>query len=85
MTAQKRTPQNCRYHIVYRDDGKYLITRRSLARRSFRENGTVPGGGLTTDDYIGTHQRIVWPVVQQPLKTTIRREVKEVLARHSGE
>lgn len=38
--------------IVYRNDGKFLITRRSLEKKAFPGKWTVPGGGLTTDDYV---------------------------------
>ncbi len=63
--------------IVYRDDDRYLITRRSLAKKAFPGKWTVPGGGLTTDDYVDTpptHGNGQW---YHTLETTIRREVKE--------
>ncbi|HSE56841.1 MAG TPA: NUDIX hydrolase [Candidatus Paceibacterota bacterium] len=63
--------------IVYRDDGKFLITRRSLEKKAFPGKWTVPGGGLTTDDYVGTpptHRNGQW---YNTLENTIRREVKE--------
>jgi 8-oxo-dGTP pyrophosphatase MutT (NUDIX family) len=43
--------------IIYRkEEGKwkYLVTQRSLKKRAFPGKWTVPGGGLTIDDYITT-------------------------------
>ena len=37
---------------IIRRDGKYLITRRSLEKKSSPGKWTVPGGGLETDDYV---------------------------------
>lgn len=31
--------------IIYNDEGKYLITRRSLEKKVFPGKWTVPGGG----------------------------------------
>ena len=63
--------------IIYRDDGKYLITRRSLEKKTFPGKWTVPGGGVTTDDYtnlIPTTSSGQW---YNALENGIRREVKE--------
>src|SRR3954466_1896566 len=40
--------------IIYRDDGKYLITKRSPTKKVHPGRWTVPGGGLSTDDYVHT-------------------------------
>ena len=32
--------------IIYNDEGKYLVTQRSLQKESFPGKWTVPGGGL---------------------------------------
>lgn len=43
--------------IIYRKQGKnikYLITQRSLDKKAFPGQWTVPGGGLEVDDYINT-------------------------------
>ncbi|MDQ3014676.1 MAG: NUDIX domain-containing protein [bacterium] len=43
--------------IIYREVGgekKYLVTQRSLSKKAFPGKWTVPGGGLTIDDYIDT-------------------------------
>lgn len=37
--------------IIYRPDRTYLITRRSLAKKAWPGKWTVPGGGLSVDDY----------------------------------
>ena len=39
--------------IIYKA-GKYLITKRSLAKSAFPGKWTVPGGGLEVDDYVDT-------------------------------
>ena len=37
--------------IIYKD-GKYLLLQRSFEKKMFPGKWTVPGGGLTIDDYI---------------------------------
>ncbi len=63
--------------IIYNDDGKYLVTKRSLEKKAFPGMWTVPGGGISTDDYIDTpptHANGQWyNIVEQ----TLRREIKE--------
>src|SRR4051812_22534013 len=62
--------------IIYREDGKYLITKRA-PHKHFPNKWTVPGGGLTVDDYINTpqtHEGYQW---YHSLEKTLRREVKE--------
>ncbi len=36
---------------IIHKDGKYLITKRSAHKKHFPNRWTVPGGGLSTDDY----------------------------------
>jgi nucleoside triphosphatase len=63
--------------IIYNDEGKYLITRRSLEKKAFPGQWTVPGGGLEIDDYINTpptHGQGQW---YNALENTLRREVRE--------
>lgn len=57
-------------------DGKYLITRRSAAKKRFPGMWTVPGGKLETDDYINMPKETAdyWYNV---LEKVLRREVKE--------
>ncbi len=38
--------------IIYNDEGKYLVTKRSLEKKAFPGMWTVPGGGINTDDYV---------------------------------
>lgn len=45
--------------IIYQKDRKYLITKRSPHKKHFPGRWTVPGGGLSVDDYINlprTHE-----------------------------
>ncbi len=63
--------------IIYNSDRKYLITRRSLAKKVFPGKWTVPGGGLSVDDYIHTpptHDDNQW---YHTVQKTLEREVKE--------
>ena len=65
--------------IIYNDEGKYLITRRSLEKKAFPGMWTVPGGGINTDDYINTPPTTSagqwYNVVEQTLRREIREEV----------
>jgi 8-oxo-dGTP diphosphatase len=64
--------------IIYTDDRKYLITKRSMKKKAFPGKWTVPGGGLSVDDYINTPETFKgqkqW---YHSLMNTLRREVKE--------
>ncbi len=63
--------------IIYRPDRTYLITRRSLEKQPFPGRWNVPGGGLSTDDYVHgppTHGDHEWYRV---LERALRREVRE--------
>jgi ADP-ribose pyrophosphatase YjhB (NUDIX family) len=57
---------------------KYLISRRSFQRKAFPGMWTVPGGGLTIDDYINTKPTVSgskqW---YGALIKSLHREVKE--------
>lgn len=57
-------------------DGKFLITRRSLAKKAFPGKWTVPGGGLELQDYINLPKDTSehWYNI---LEKVLRREVKE--------
>jgi len=37
---------------IIHKDGKYLITKRASHKKHFPNRWTVPGGGLSTDDYV---------------------------------
>ncbi len=63
--------------IVYNDDGKYLITRRSPAKKAFPGKWTVPGGGLTTDDYTNSEPTTSAGQWYNTVEKTLRRELLE--------
>ena len=56
--------------------GKFLILKRSLDKKVWPGKWTVPGGGLTVDDYINTPKTTesIW---YSALEKNLRREVKE--------
>ncbi len=62
--------------IIYKD-GKYLVTKRSPHKKVFPNQWTVPGGGLTVDDYIHSPKPENSPQWYGALEATLRREVKE--------
>ena len=61
--------------IIYKK-GKYLLLRRSLAKKAFPGKWTVPGGGLETDDYVNTPKTTEdhWYFA---IEKSLRREIKE--------
>ena len=64
--------------LVYRPDLTYLITKRALHKKVMPGKWTIPGGGLTVDDYINTPPSTTgakqW---YGALENSLRREVKE--------
>ncbi len=62
--------------IIYNKQGRYLVTKRSPTKKVHPGKWTVPGGGLTIDDYIHTKTKYSgqW---YGAVETTLRREVKE--------
>lgn len=63
--------------IIYNDEGKYLVTRRSLEKKAHPGKWTVPGGGINVDDYINTpqtHGNAGW---YNTVEKTLRREILE--------
>ncbi len=69
--------------IIYNDEGKFLITKRSPQKKRFPNKWTVPGGGLNTDDYVSTPESHPgqW---YYSLTNTLRREVKEEVGLEIG-
>ena len=61
---------------IIHKDGKYLLLQRSFDKKAFPGKWTVPGGGLTTDDYINipktTSEHWYYAV-----ENSLRREIKE--------
>ncbi len=62
--------------IIYNKEGKFLITKRSPHKKRFPNKWTVPGGGLTTDDYVNTPETHPgqW---YYALSNTLKREIVE--------
>ncbi len=64
--------------LVYRPDFTYLITKRSMHKKVFPGKWTIPGGGLSTDDYINdkpsTKGAKQW---YGALEKSLRREIME--------
>jgi len=63
--------------IIYNKDSKYLIIKRSSTKKVHPDKWTVPGGGLSTDDYVNnpqTHGNAGW---YGALETALIREVLE--------
>jgi 8-oxo-dGTP pyrophosphatase MutT (NUDIX family) len=64
--------------LVYKPDFTYLITRRALHKKSHPGLWTIPGGGLTVDDYINEptsdHGPNLW---YNTLEKSMKREIKE--------
>ncbi len=62
--------------IIYKKDGKYLLLQRSFEKKVFPGKWTVPGGGLSIDDYINLPKTTSehWYFA---LENSLRREIKE--------
>jgi 8-oxo-dGTP diphosphatase len=63
--------------IIYNDEGKYLVTRRSLTKKAFPGMWTVPGGGINIDDYVNTTPTTSAGQWYNVVEMTLRREIKE--------
>jgi 8-oxo-dGTP pyrophosphatase MutT (NUDIX family) len=63
--------------IIYNDEGKYLIAKRSPDKKRFPNLWTVPGGGLETDDYINDKPSTKAGQWYYAIEKTLRREVRE--------
>lgn len=62
--------------IIYKD-GKYLLLQRNFNKKAFPGKWTVPGGGLTTDDYINTPPSTSAGQWYYSIEKSLRREIKE--------
>lgn len=81
-------PENRELHrivatCIIHNNGKYLITKRALNKKAWPGKWTVPGGGMTIDDYIGleANSHGVW---YNALETTLRRELEEEVGLEVG-
>jgi 8-oxo-dGTP pyrophosphatase MutT (NUDIX family) len=63
--------------IIYNAEGKYLVTKRSLTKKAFPGKWTVPGGGISTDDYIETPPSFGDGQWYNVVEKTLRREILE--------
>lgn len=61
---------------IIHKEGKYLLLQRSFNKKVFPGKWTVPGGGLSIDDYIDTPKTTSdhW---YYALENSLRREIKE--------
>jgi len=61
---------------IIHKDGKYLLLQRSFDKKVFPGKWTVPGGGLSTDDYTNLPKTTSdhWYFA---LENSLRREIKE--------
>lgn len=62
--------------IIYKKD-RYLITQRSFEKKAFPGKWTVPGGGLSIDDYVNTKPTEGKNIWYFALEDSLRREIKE--------
>ena len=64
--------------LVYKPDSAYLITKRAMHKKVMPGKWTIPGGGLSMDDYINTPSSTEgakqW---YGALERSLRREIKE--------
>ncbi len=64
--------------VIYKPDFTYLITKRSAHKKVMPNKWTVPGGGVTVDDYIDTPKTVsnAWyGAIEKSLHREIREEV----------
>lgn len=73
--------------IIYNSDKKYLVTKRSPNKKVHPNKWTVPGGGLSVDDYINrpqTHGNAGWyGAIEQALLREIKEEVNVEIGKAS--
>ena len=72
--------------LVYKPDFTYLVTRRALHKKAHPGKWTIPGGGLTVDDYINTPQSEYGPNLwYNVLEKSLKREIMEETGLEIGE
>ena len=71
--------------LIHKEDFTYLITKRAMHKKAHPGKWTIPGGGLTVDDYINTpqseHGENLWYDV---LEKSLRREIREEVGLEIG-
>jgi 8-oxo-dGTP pyrophosphatase MutT (NUDIX family) len=71
--------------IIHNERGEFLLTKRSPGKKVHPGKWTVPGGGLSTDDYTSrpqTHGNAGW---YGSVEAALRREVREEVNVEIGE
>ncbi|MFH1820786.1 MAG: NUDIX domain-containing protein [Candidatus Nealsonbacteria bacterium] len=76
MESQNKELHRVVSTAIIHKDGKYLILRRSLDKKVFPGKWTLPGGGLTVDDYISV-QKTTPDAWYFSLTNSLRREIME--------
>lgn len=77
MKIQNQELHRIALTAIIHKDGKYLITQRSLNKKAFPGEWTVPGGGLETDDYINTPPTTPAGQWYNAVEEALRREIRE--------
>jgi 8-oxo-dGTP diphosphatase len=71
--------------LIYKKDLTYLVTKRAMHKKVMPGKWTIPGGGLTTDDYTNlppSSSALQWYGV---LDRSLRREIREETGLEIGE
>lgn len=50
--------------LVYKPDFAYLVTKRAMHKKVMPGKWTIPGGGLSVDDYINTPPSTVFLILR---------------------
>lgn len=69
---------------IIHKDGKFLLLQRSFDKKAFPGKWTVPGGGLSVDDYIDLPKTTIAGQWYFALENSLRREIKEEAGIEAG-